>query len=122
MQSKLGTYLNFCKRAGKLVLGVNAAKSIRGRVWLFVADVSASDNTKKEIEKLSKKFSCTVLWVYDLDVLVHKEKCKLAAVAQEQLARAILQECKAEKQENLGTAGRAPAKSEEICHTKTLKS
>lgn len=93
MQSKLGTYLNFCKRAGKLTLGVNAAKAARGRVYLLVADAAASDNTKKEIEKLSKKFACPVIWVNDLASLVHKEACKLALVAEEHLAAAIQKAC-----------------------------
>lgn len=93
MQSKLGTYLNFCKRAGKLTLGVNAAKAARGRAYLLVADAAASDNTKKEIEKLSKKFACSVIWVNDLASLVHKEACKLALVAEEHLAAAIQKAC-----------------------------
>ena len=93
MQSKLGTYLNFCKRAGKLTLGVNAAKAARGRAYLLVADAAASDNTKKEIEKLSKKFACPVIWVNDLASLVHKEACKLALVAEEHLAAAIQKTC-----------------------------
>ena len=93
MQSKLGTYLNFCKRAGKLTLGVNAAKAARGRAYLLVADAAASDNTKKEIEKLSKKFTCPVIWVNDLASLVHKEACKLALVAEEHLAAAIQKAC-----------------------------
>lgn len=91
MQSKLGTYLNFCKRAGKLTLGVNAAKAARGRAYLLVADASASENTKKEIGKLSKKFACPVIWVNDLASLVHKEACKLALVAEERLAAAMQQ-------------------------------
>ena len=93
MQSKLGSYLNFCKRAGKLTLGVNAAKAARGRAYLLVADAAASDNTKKEIEKLSKKFACPVIWVNDLASLVHKEACKLALVAEEHLAAAIQKAC-----------------------------
>ena len=93
MQNKLGTYLNFCKRAGKLTLGVNAAKAARGRAYLLVADAAASDNTKKEIEKLSKKFACPVIWVNDLASLVHKEACKLALVAEEHLAAAIQKAC-----------------------------
>lgn len=93
MQSKLGTYLNFCKRAGKLTLGVNAAKAARGRAYLLVADAAASDNTKKEIEKLSKKFACPVIWVNDLASFVHKEACKLALVAEEHLAAAIQKAC-----------------------------
>ena len=93
MQSKLGTYLNFCRRAGKLTRGVNAAMAVRGRVYLLVADPSATENTKKEIAKLADRFACPVVWAEDLASLVHKEACKLAAVQEEHLAAAIAKEC-----------------------------
>ena len=92
MAGKIGTYLGSCKRAGKLALGVNAAAATRGRIYLFVADGSASPNTRKEIEKLAKRFSCPVVWTEGLGALVHKEHCKLAAVREEHLAAAILKE------------------------------
>lgn len=88
--NKMGTYLGFCKRAGKLALGVNAAAATRGRVYLLVADRSASPNTQKEIQKLAARFSCPVVWTDGLESLVHKEACKLAAVREEHLAAAII--------------------------------
>lgn len=90
MASKMGTYLGFCKRAGKLTLGVNAAMAARGRVYLLVADRSASQNTQKEIQKLAARFACPVVWTEGLAELVHKEACKVAAVREEHLAAAII--------------------------------
>ena len=90
MQSKAGTYLGFCRRAGKLTLGVNAARATREKVYLLVADVSASENCKKEIAKLARKFGCPVVWTQDLAQAVGKEACKLAAVREEHLAAAII--------------------------------
>lgn len=98
MQSKLGTYLNFCKRAGKLTLGVNAAKATRGKIYLLVADVQASANCKKEIDKLTAKFACPVIWVEGLSDLVNKDACKLAAVAHSELAAAILKQHETQEQ------------------------
>ena len=92
MTSKLGAYLGFCKRAGRLSLGVNAAAAARGRVYLLVADRSASPNTQKEIQKLAARFSCPVVWTEGLEGLVHKAACKLAAVREEHLAAAIKKE------------------------------
>lgn len=89
MQSKAGTYLGFCRRAGKLTLGVNAARATREKVYLLVADVSASENCKKEIAKLAEKFGCDIVWLEQLSELVGKEMCKLAAVREEHLAEAI---------------------------------
>lgn len=89
-QNKIRTYLGFARRAGKLALGVNAAKCVRGRVYLLVADSSASPNTKKEIESLKKRFSCPLLEVDNLEELTSKPLCKLAAMREEHLAQAVM--------------------------------
>ena len=90
--NKLQTYLGFARRAGKLTLGVNAVSTLSGGVYLLVADSSASENTKKEIEKLKKKLSVPVVWTEGLETLTGKEFCKLAAVREPHLAEAILAE------------------------------
>ncbi len=87
---KLKTYLGFARRAGKLTLGVNAVSTLRGGVYLLVADSSASENTVKEIEKLSRKLSAPLIWTEQLEFLVGKESCKLAALKEQNLAEAIL--------------------------------
>ena len=94
MAQKIKSYLGFARRAGKLTLGVNAAKAERGRVFLLVADRAASMNTKKEIASLSERFSCPLIEVEDLASLTGKAFCKLAAVREEHLAGAILQDIK----------------------------
>ncbi len=89
-RNKLSAYIGFARRARKLVLGVNAAEACRGRVYLLLADERASENTKKQIEGLAKKFSCPVVTVSGLEELTGKAYCKLAAMQEENLARAIL--------------------------------
>lgn len=89
-ESNIKTYLSFARRAGKLTLGVNAVSTLKGGAYLLVADLSASENTKKEIEKLRAKLSVPIVWVTDLDTLAGKEFCKLAAVREPHLAEAIL--------------------------------
>lgn len=97
---KMKAYLGFALRARKLVLGVNAVKVTRGRVDLLIADKGASPNTKKEIESLKKRFSCPLVWVEDLEDLTGKAHCKLAAMKEEHLAKAILGEA-----ENISVEG-----------------
>lgn len=92
--SKLETYLGFARRAGKLTLGVNAVSTLKGGVYLLVADTSASENTKKEIEKLANRFQVPVVWTEGLETLAGKEFCKIAALKEEHLAEAILAERK----------------------------
>lgn len=94
MSQKIKTYLGFARRAGKLALGVNAVKAAKGGVYLLVADRAAYPNTKKEILSLQKRFSCPLAEVENLEELTGKPLCKLAAVREEHLARAILQDIK----------------------------
>ncbi len=96
-RNKIKTYLGFARRAGKLPLGVNAAKCVRGRVYLLVADSGASPNTKKEIENLKNRFSCPLIEVDGLEELTGKPLCKLAAVREEHLAQAVLGAAEADR-------------------------
>lgn len=90
-RSKAETYLGFCIRAGKLVCGVNAAACTKG-VYLLVADKRVAKNSLKEIYKLKEKFSCPLVFAEDLERIVGKANCKLAAVKDQSLASAILNE------------------------------
>lgn len=89
-ENKAAAYLGLARRAGKLTLGINAAQAVREKVYLLVADENASPNAKKEIEKLRRRFCCPLVTVEGLEDLVNKAECKLAAVREENLARAIL--------------------------------
>ena len=87
---KTAAYLGFARRAGNLTLGVHAAGTLRGGVYLLVADETVAKNNRKEIEKLQRKFSCPLIFVSGLEDITGKEACKLAAVREEHLAGAIL--------------------------------
>ena len=91
MRSKTESYLGFCKRAGKLTLGINGTAAQK-KVCLLVADEGASENSKKEIQKLKERFSCPLIWAEELGAMTGKEGCKLAAVRDRALADAILRE------------------------------
>ncbi|MDE7296029.1 MAG: hypothetical protein K2N84_02060 [Clostridia bacterium] len=89
-ENKLASYLGLARRAGKLTLGVNAVAACKGDVFVLVADEAASDNTKKEIEKLKRRHGCPVVWTERLETLTGKAECKLTAVREKNLADAIL--------------------------------
>ncbi len=88
--SKIAAYLGLARRAGKLTLGVQAAATLHGGVYLLVADESVAPNNRREIDKLKKKLACPVIFLEGLEEITGKPFCKLAAVRDENLARAIL--------------------------------
>ena len=44
---KIGTYLGFCIRSGKLVFGVDGAEKLKRDVYLLIADKTLSENSKR---------------------------------------------------------------------------
>ncbi len=88
MRNKLAAYFGFAKRAGKLTLGVNAAAALK-RCDLLVADAAVGKNSRKEIEKIAARLSCPLVFCEDLGELVARQGCVLAAVREENLAKAV---------------------------------
>lgn len=91
-RSKAESYIGFCRKAGKLTCGANAIEVQKKGIYLLLLCQSASENTKKNAQRLALKFGCTLLVSEGkrLEQLVGKENCKLAAVRDEGLAKAIL--------------------------------
>ena len=85
--NKAASYLGFARRAGKLTLGVNAVETIRS-CHLLVADESISPGSRKKIEKLREKLGCPLVYCDGLGDMVGRPGCKLAAMRDENLAKA----------------------------------
>ena len=91
MQNRAANYLGLARRAGKLTLGVNAAATVK-KCFLLVADIAVAKNSRKEIEKQQRRLSCPLVFMDGLGEAVGKSGCMLAAVREEHLAAAILNE------------------------------
>lgn len=91
MKDKIHTYIGFSLKSGKVRLGVNAILTIKGKIPLLILCDSASDNTKKDALKIAKKYNSSIILCKNekLEDLFYKENCKLAAILDESLAKAI---------------------------------
>ena len=91
MAGKVETYLGFCLRSRKITLGSGSIETLKKGVHLLIVCSSASENTLKVAVKYKNKFSCPLLVCKaGLGSVLHKEGCKLAAVRDAELAKAIL--------------------------------
>ena len=89
-RSKVLTYIGFAKKSGNLRSGVNAINTLKTANLLIVC-ATASQNTVKEAVKLSVKFSCPIVESKVLiEEITGKENCKLIAITEGNLAKAIL--------------------------------
>lgn len=91
-KGKVETYLGFCKRAGKLIIGSGAIKAQKGGVYLIIISSLAAKNTQKIAMSLKTKFDCPLLLCRgDFDKAVNRPDSKIAAVRDLSLAKAILE-------------------------------
>ena len=90
--NKIYTYVGFARRAGKFKAGLNAIKTVKKGVELLLLCHSASPNAIKEAEKLSERFFCPLYKTktFMIEDMMDKENCKLVAILDYELAKAII--------------------------------
>ena len=89
-RSKVLTYLGFAKKSGNLRSGVNAIGTLK-RANLLILCHTASQNTEKDAKKLCVKLGCPMLKsMLSVEEITGKENCKLLAITDENLAKAML--------------------------------
>ena len=90
-QNKVESYIGFCKRARKITLGSSAIGTLKGGVYLLLLDKCAAKNSLRYALKYKRKFNCPLLVCEEnFEDLVGKENCRLAAIQDANLAKAIL--------------------------------
>lgn len=95
--SKLTTYIGFSIKSGKCRFGLNTVESIK-RAKLIIVCKSASENTKSQARKISKKLGCPLKITLEktLDEYTYRQNCKIIAIEDASLSKAILENCQKE--------------------------
>ena len=90
-KGKAETFIGFAMRTGKFRIGANASATLK-KAFLLIVCSSASENTKKDADKLAKKFNCPIIETKDksLEEITHRENAKVMAIADKSLSLAIL--------------------------------
>ena len=89
-QSRVETFIGFCIKAGKISLGSGAIDTLKGGVYLIIVSADAAKNTQKLAVKYKNRFNCPLLICRsEFERIVNKPDCKIAAVRDSQLAKAI---------------------------------
>lgn len=90
-KSKAETFIGFVLRTGKFRIGLNAAATLK-KAKLVIVCKTASDNTKKEADKLAKKLRCPIIEPTEktLEDMTMRENAKVMAIEDKNLSDAIL--------------------------------
>ena len=90
---KIATYIGFARRARKVKVGVNAISTVKGRIPLMIVCATASENTLSDAKSLAKKHGAKLVMTKSITVedFFDKENARLAAILDDSLAKAILE-------------------------------
>lgn len=99
-KSKIETYLGFCVRARKIVLGAESIEKQKKGVFLLIVDGGIGKNSLKPVLQAKERLACPLLETDEgaLGELLHRPAVKAAAVKDEHLASAILSVVESEPQ------------------------
>lgn len=94
-ESKMITFLGFSIKAGKITLGLDRMEKLR-KAKLLLYDEGLSENSKKQANKFAAAWNCPVIVCKDilLGDLLHKKGCKVAALTDANLAKAVIDSAK----------------------------
>ena len=90
-KGKAQTFIGFAIKARKCKIGLNAVLTLKKANLIIVCN-TASENTKKQAQKIANKFNCPLIIAVTstLEQLTHKENAKVMAIADKGLSVAIL--------------------------------
>jgi len=91
-RSRAETFIGFAMRTGKYKIGMNASATLK-RAYLMIVCKSASENTKKDAQKLAGKFNCPLIETVTktLEEIVKRENAKVMAIGDKALSKVILE-------------------------------
>ena len=90
--NKISTFMGFVMRTKRYRIGVNAVATLK-KAELMVVCKTASENTKKDADKLARRLHVPLLETVEqtLEAYVHHENAKVMAITDKGLAKAILE-------------------------------
>ena len=89
-KSKVETYIGFCIKSGKITFGSGAVDTLKSDVYLILLSADAAQNTRKLAVKFKNRHKCPLLICHgDFERIVNRAGCKIAAVRDRGLAKAI---------------------------------
>lgn len=92
VKSKAQTYIGFAVRAGKCKTGANSIATVK-KAELVILCKSATDNAKKQAEKMAKKLGAKMLITNQklLEEYIFKAGVKVLCITDKSLAQAVLE-------------------------------
>ncbi len=86
----IGSYLGFAVRSGKIIYGIDNIKKSRKRKYALVLCPTASDNLSEYAAEYSEKYGVPLVKSdRPLEDVIYKRNCKLVALLDANMAKAV---------------------------------
>ncbi len=87
----IDSYLGFAIKSGKILYGIDSVLASKKRKHLLILSSTASDNLKKKAFLHSERLNIPMIEIPNLEEISYKQNCKLVAILEPNLAKAILE-------------------------------
>ncbi|MCD8206048.1 MAG: hypothetical protein LUD29_05495 [Clostridia bacterium] len=87
--SRIDSYIGFAIKAGKVVYGGEMVSRETRGVQLVIVSAEAQKNTLKVAQNAARRFSCPVVMCAGLEDKLGRQGCKICAIKEASLAKAI---------------------------------
>lgn len=84
------SYLGFAIKSGKIIYGIDSILASKKKKYALILSKTATENLRKKAVLHSERFNIPLVEVDSLEELIYKQNCKLVAVLDPNLAKAIL--------------------------------
>ncbi len=90
---KIEKYLGFCKKSNTIIYGFDNIKKEKKQIFFVLLCSSANEKLKTQINHIceTRKIKLKVLKDVTIDDILHTNNCKVIALTNENLSKAILE-------------------------------
>ena len=93
MKDKIETYIGFCIKSRKIIIGVDALGTSRKKVYCILICNTLSENSLNSVKKIGIKLGVPVIKVLNksLEEISFIKACRVLALTDKELAKAVME-------------------------------
>lgn len=87
---KIESYIGFAVKSNKIIYGIDNIEKAKKKVYLLVLSFTASENLREQAQRFSERKNVPIVeTVVPLEDIVFKSNCKIIALTDENMAKAV---------------------------------
>ena len=93
MKDKIETYIGFCIKGRKAVIGINALETYKKKLYCIFVCNTLTENSTNQVKKINGKFNVPIIKVCGktLEKVSFLQGCKVLALTDIELSKAVME-------------------------------